>query len=226
MLQQILIILQTSTLTFTQTLASFTQFVKSNYPTFFSEQYIKISIQTKTKHNSEEAHIYLLHEASLLPNHFLLSFKNLSNFQNTPLKSNYPTNIPSLQTCELLLNQSSSHSPPNSSFISVPSSNSTSHHLHLTIATHNVRGFNEPTKREAWQDYCLNHDISIASITETKISNKTNLFFCNNNFFTYYWSNSPTSVEGTAIMIRNHLKPHVHSVYTHPGGAIALDIFF
>src|SRR5947209_181734 len=27
-------------------------------------------------------------------------------------------------------------------------------------------------------------------------------------------------------MIRNHLKPHVHSCYTHPGGAIALDLFF
>ena len=68
-----------------QTLASFIKFVKSNYSTFFSEQYIKISVQTKTKHNSEEAHIYLPHETSLLPNHFLLSFKNLSNFQNTPL---------------------------------------------------------------------------------------------------------------------------------------------
>ena len=27
-------------------------------------------------------------------------------------------------------------------------------------------------------------------------------------------------------MIHNHLKPHIYSVYTHPGGAIALDIFF
>src|SRR6185437_9553563 len=68
-----------------QTLASFIQFVKSNYPIFFSEQYIKIFIQTKTKYNSEEAHIYLPHKTSLLPNHFLLSFKNLSNFQNNPL---------------------------------------------------------------------------------------------------------------------------------------------
>src|SRR6185436_9662410 len=109
---------------------------------------------------------------------------------------------------------------------SSPSSNSTPHHLNLTIATHNVRGFNEPTKREAWQDYCLNHNISIASITETKISDKTNLFFCNNNFFTYYWSNSPTSIKNTAIMIRNNLKPHIYSIHTHSGGAIALDIFF
>ena len=27
-------------------------------------------------------------------------------------------------------------------------------------------------------------------------------------------------------MIRNHLKPHVHSCHTHSGGAIALDLFF
>ena len=33
-------------------------------------------------------------------------------------------------------------------------------------------------------------------------------------------------MEGAAIIIRNHLKPHVHSCHTHPGGAIALDLFF
>ena len=33
-------------------------------------------------------------------------------------------------------------------------------------------------------------------------------------------------MEGTTIMVRNHLKPHVHSCLTHPGGAIALDLFF
>ena len=55
---------------------------------------------------------------------------------------------------------------------------------------------------------------------------KQNFSFCNNNLFTYYWANSESSIEGTAIMIRNHLKPHVHSCHTHSGGAIALDLFF
>src|SRR5260364_434112 len=27
-------------------------------------------------------------------------------------------------------------------------------------------------------------------------------------------------------MIRHHLKPYVHSCFTHPDGAIALDLFF
>src|SRR6185436_14582166 len=104
----------------------------------------------------------------------------------------------------------SPHSPPTLSSQSTSNSNQT-HDLNLTIATHNVRGFNTITKRETWQDYCLQNSISVASITETKISNKTNLFFCNNNTFTYYWFNSKTLAEGIAIMIRNHLKSHVHS---------------
>src|ERR1051325_12203486 len=85
------------------------------------------------------------------------------------------------------------------------------HDLNLTIATHNVRGFNVASKRQIWQDYCTNHDISIASITETKISNKTKLSFCNNNLYTYYWANFHNSMEGAAIMVHNHLKPHIHS---------------
>ena len=205
----------------------------------------------KTKHNPEEAHIYLPNETSLLPNHFLILFENIFNFQNIPLKSNYP-NIPSLQTCKLSLNQPSNHSIPNtlpiplkfhtdsnSDNIPITTNPTSSTHnnaqlldkpdtkdLHLTISTHNVRGFNMPAKRQSWQDYCTNHNISIACITETKISYKTKLSFYNNNQYTYYWANSESSIEGTAIMIRNHLKPHVHSCHTHLGGAVALDLFF
>src|SRR5260363_286511 len=28
------------------------------------------------------------------------------------------------------------------------------------------------------------------------------------------------------IMINNYLKPHIHNILTHPGGAIAIDLFF
>jgi hypothetical protein len=178
------------------------------------------SITFSVNSSYNETHIYLPND-TLLPDHIVIVPYLLPLFYNLPLRSNSfnPTSTPS----DLFFDNYSSTVNYNSS---LPLSNPTPHHLNLTIATHNVRGFNEPTKREAWQDYCLNHNISIASITETKISDKTNLFFCNNNFFTYYWSNSPTSIEGTAIMIRNNLKPHIHSIHTHPGGAIALDIFF
>jgi ribonuclease HI len=148
---------------------------------------------------NSETHVYENINLGILPNHTLLSPQQYHLYYNSPIRTETPQihNIPS-----------------------------TTHDLHLTIATHNVRGFNNPTKRETWESYCLNHNISIASLTETKISNNTNLRFCNNNLFTYYWANSENSAEGTAIMIQNYLKPHVHSCTIHPGGAIALDFFF
>ena len=157
------------------------------------------------KSDYSEAHIYTPEELCPLPDHEIVPYQS-AIFANPhiPLKSSIQ---PSTQLS----------TTPN---LSKP------HDLHLTIATHNVRGFNVASKRQAWQDYCVNHNISIASITETKISHNKKLSFCNNNLYTYYWANSDSSIEGTAIMIRNHLKPHVHSCYTHSGGAIALDLFF
>ena len=104
-----------------QTTTSFIQYIKLNYPKFFSEQYIKISIQTKP---NLEAHIYLPHETSLLSNHSLILFKNLSNYPNVPLKSTYSTPlIPSLQTCENSLNQPPIQFAPNPSlFLNTPHS--------------------------------------------------------------------------------------------------------
>jgi hypothetical protein len=153
-----------------------------------------------------ETHIYLEPNDPNLPNHFTLSPEQYLIYYNQPIKSTQLHQYSASQS-----NYTVHNSP---------------HNLNLNIATHNVRGFNSPTKREAWQNYCYSHNITLASITETKISNNTNLFFCNNNSFTYYWANSETSAEGTAIMIRNHLKPHIHSCYTHPGGAVAIDLFF
>ena len=68
--------------------------------------------------------------------------------------------------------------------------------------------------------------LTIISITKTKILHKTKLFFCNNNLYTYYWANSNSSIERTAIMIQNHLKFHVYSCFTYSSSAIALDLFF
>ena len=33
-------------------------------------------------------------------------------------------------------------------------------------------------------------------------------------------------MEGTGIMISNSLKPHIHKIQKHNGGAIGIDIFF
>jgi endonuclease/exonuclease/phosphatase family metal-dependent hydrolase len=157
------------------------------------------SFKISYNNTNSETHVYENTKLDILPNHTLLLPQQYHKYYNSPIKSEITT----------------THDTP-----------SNIHDLNLTIATHNVRGFNNLTKRETWESYCLNHNISIASLTETKISNNSNLRFCNNNFFTYYWANSESSAEGTAIMIQNHLKPHVHSCNIHPGGAIALDLFF
>ena len=186
---------------------------------FYSDQYIKISVKPypQIDYFFTEAHIYLLYE-NLLPGHFIISpLGELPTFCNIELKSsNNNSQIP-------LSTPISTTSPSRGS-----SSNTQDllQNLHLNIVTYNVRGFNIASKRQIWQDYCINYNISIACITETKISSKTKLSFCNNNLFTYYWANSESSIEGTAIMIRNHLKPHVHSCHTYSGGAIALNLFF
>jgi endonuclease/exonuclease/phosphatase family metal-dependent hydrolase len=172
----------------------------------FTQKY-KISINSKC----DETHIYTHFNEKLLSNHTLIPTSCYHNFYHLPLQSSSNDSDFNLELNNQL----------NTNDIS-----DNTHHLNLNIATHNVRGFNSATKREAWQDYCLNHNITISGITETKIANKTNLFFCNSQHFTYYWANSETSAEGTAIMIKNYLKPHVHNCLTHPGGAIALDLFF
>ena len=90
-----------------------------------------------------------------------------------------------------------------------------------------MRGYNEDLKRQVWEDYCLLHNISISGITETKVSqNNTNAKFPKSNHFTYYWSCTDSSKAGTALMIQNYLKPHIHKIHQFPGYAIAIDLFF
>ena len=91
-----------------------------------------------------ETHIYLPND-TLLPDHIVIAPHLLPIFYNLPLRSNSlnPTSIPS----DLFFDN---HSPTLNYKSSSPLSNSTPHHLNLTIAIYNVRGFNDPTKREAW----------------------------------------------------------------------------
>jgi hypothetical protein len=229
-----------------QTIISFLRHIYSfDYlPSNACDYTLTISI----KNDYSEAHVYLPSDPKPLPNHFIPplqaiwhypnillksdttenNFLNLTNPYSTILTPNslsFTSSIPPQQPLPI---STSAFSPPTS--LSLPTQTPISmqnlRDLHLNIATHNVRGFNTITKKEAWQNYCLYNNIDIACITETKIANTTNLHFCNNNQFTYFWANSENSAEGAAIMIRNYLQPHIHNCQTHPGGAIALDLFF
>ena len=101
--------------------------------------------------------------------------------------------------------------------------------LALSICTHNVRGFNQDLKKQVWEQYCLEHQIQIIGLTETRLSS-SNKYLTSKPFktahYTYFWSCLENPKAGTAIMISNHLTPHIHKVTTHPGYAIAIDIFF
>jgi hypothetical protein len=176
----------------------------------------KLAFKISVNSQLTETHIYNNLNDPILPLHTIILPLNYHNYYYLPIRSN------SQRSSSDSLDFSSDWNNP----LNTNNTSNNIHHLDLNIATHNVRGFNSITKREAWQDYCLNYNISISSITETKISNKTNLFFCNSQHYTYYWANSETSAEGTAIMIKNYLKPHVHNCLIHEGGAIALDLFF
>ena len=95
----------------------------------------------------------------------------------------------------------------------------------INIVSHNVRGLNNITKKQLWEDFCITNNFNIISLTETKLTDFKTKFF-NTNHFTYYLTNSDTSREGTGIMISNYLKSHIYKIQKHKGGAIAIDLFF
>ena len=99
--------------------------------------------------------------------------------------------------------------------------------LTLSISTHNVQGLNNNVKKEAWKHYCIQHNLDIVSLTETKLSQKSvqNKQY-KTNYYTYLWSGTDSSRAGTAIMICNHLAPHIHKTTIVPGYAIAIDLLF
>ena len=97
--------------------------------------------------------------------------------------------------------------------------------LSLNIVTHNIRGYNNPLKKQLWEDFCLSHNYNIISLTETKLTNSKSRYF-NTQHFTYHLSNSISSAEGTGIMLSNNLILHIHKILKHEEGAISIDLFF
>ena len=189
-----------------QTLKSFTKHLrKQSFPYPY-----KISINIITL----ETHIYLSTKDKLLPNHILLLPNQFPIYYDSSIKSSYndyqKNNTLSFATTSQIDNSMSSNSST----------------LNLNIVTHNVQGYNTPTKRQLWEEFCLKNNLHIISITETKISSSKSKKFLNTPQFTYFWSSLDNSAEGTGIMINNSLKSHIHNIHTHPGGAIAVDLFF
>ena len=201
-----------------QTIRSFIKHLKGlkfNKPTRFS-----INKQLN------EAYIYLPCNNNILSNHIPLNLFTLSQYYNTPLRTFTNLIIPNFDDNLNISNPTTNFSNNfNSQTITNNDTNNTNNSLSLNIVTHNVRGYNNPLKKQLWEDFCLSHNYNIISLTETKLTNSKSKYF-NTQHFTYYLSNSTSSVEGTGIMLSNNLTPHIHKILKHEGGAISIDLFF
>ena len=110
-----------------QTIFTFLQYIRHDFPSYYSPDLIKISILNIKDHNHNyiEVHIYLPHETYPLPNHFIPLFSHLLNwFRYVPLKSKPSSSI---------LYKSYQHP-------GLPSP------LNLSIYIHNIHGFNQNLK--------------------------------------------------------------------------------
>src|ERR1043165_841553 len=74
-------------------------------------------------------------------------------------------------------------------------SNNTYVQQHLTIATHNIQGYNNITNRQLWLDYCISQQFDIISLTKTKLAHfqYTHLTLHNNNYKCFMSNNNNTN---------------------------------
>ena len=130
-----------------QTIGTFLQNIREHFSTFYSNQYIRITVKQHPYYDSvfTEGHIYLPHE-NILPDHTtFIPLEELSQFYKLELKSSNSSPLTLL-------------------------SNPTYFPLNLSICTHNICGFNQKLKQQVWEDYCLTNNLDIISLTETKLA--------------------------------------------------------
>jgi exonuclease III len=112
--------------------------------------------------------------------------------------------------------------------------NHTNTQQHLTIATHNIQGYNTTTKRQLWLDYCISQQFDIISLTETKLaySQYVHLTLHNDNYKCFMSNNNATnsqhpreSCAGTIILIKQSLTTYIHNIQTLNETTIAIDLY-
>ena len=92
------------------------------------------------------------------------------------------------------------------------------------ILTHNVRGINDPTKRQTIFTYCTLEDIDIAVLTETQVQN-TNHKYWKHPKYDITWSNNNKGA-GVAVMIKKEISKHTGMIKEYPGRGISIDLQF
>lgn len=133
----------------------------------------------------------------------------------------------------------SSHVIVNSNFASSQSSPSLDDTSQMiSVATLNVRGFNNSTKFSSVLDDLLDKDLSIIGLTETRLneSSASSMFkaYCATWHNTYpyraYWDHLPSNKDsercnGVGIVIKAFVAKYVQKITRFQGRYIAIDIF-
>src|SRR5437868_10805664 len=153
-----------------QTIGSFMKYLKEKEftkPTRFS-----INKQLN------KAHIYLLCNDNIFSNHTPLNLFTLFQYYNTPLRTFTNLITPNFDD-NLNIPNSTTNFSNNSNLqtITNTNTNNTNNSLSLNIVTHNIRGYNNPLKKQLWKDFCLSYNYNIIRLTEIKLTNSKSKYF-------------------------------------------------
>ena len=124
-----------------QTIGSFMKYLKEK----------KFTKPTRFSINKQlnKAHIYLLCNNNILSNHIPLNLFTLFQYYNTPLRTFTNLIIPNFDDNLNISNPTTNFSNNfNSQTITNTDTNNTNNSLSLNIVTHNVRGYNNPLKKQ------------------------------------------------------------------------------
>ncbi|RHZ89167.1 hypothetical protein Glove_18g15 [Diversispora epigaea] len=95
---------------------------------------------------------------------------------------------------------------------------------HIYLATHNVRGFNDPIKRQIFFNFIKTKNADIVGISETNIKeNGEKWFIEGSSKYRIHWSSMGMGA-GVAIVIKKDLNKYVCNVRRYEGRAIAIDL--
>src|SRR4051812_46460423 len=95
-----------------------------------------------------------------------------------------------------------------------------------TIATRNVRGLTEKTKRKLWFQYCHQQNWDIVVSTETNGTTQSSKFWNTPNYKSW-WSHGSNKIrQGICLSLIHNLAQRVFKVQEWEGKTIAIDLSF
>ncbi len=97
----------------------------------------------------------------------------------------------------------------------------------LKFATHNVRSFNNPVKKQNIMDSVLNYNLDFFGICETNLTIKQTKYAfrtLNTDYDYYFSSDIHHNGSGVGIIIKNTLSSHVFNHFEYKGRVIYLDL--